>query len=201
MGLWDNLFGKSETKPSKLDKEITQDLVNFGKEVAAIPYMPWMGLSQAGFNPQQKASMQAFADMGNAFGMGMPTDVNASLPPTQQGPGGIEGYSSYPQFEQNLADVLEKYPDFADRYAQFYNLDPSRLFGGEESGTGSGNKGSTSNPGYTGGGTLGGIINGGLPSAGTPGTSGNKGPISLSSLMTNGGTGLRGGFTSGAPRG
>jgi len=199
MGIWDTLTGSSETKPSKLDKEITKDLVNFGKEVAAIPYMPWMGLSQAAFNPQQKGAMQAFANMGNAFGMGMPTDISAGMPAEETGPGGIKGFSAYPQFEKNLADILEAYPDFADRYAEFYNMDVSRLFGGEGGAGTGGNKGSTSNPGYTGGGSLGNLINGGLPSAGTPGTSGNKGPINMSSLLNPKSGGI--GFTSGAPRG
>jgi hypothetical protein len=122
-----SLGGSSSTKPDKYTKEIIDELMSYGKEVGKIPYQPWTGIDVAGFNPQQQAAMQSFADMGNAFGMGMPTDVMQGMPTEYTDASGTTGYSGFPAWMQNLE--ANRNTAAAGRYSGFYDLPVEDLYG------------------------------------------------------------------------
>ena len=127
MGILDFLGGGSESGPTKQDKQFQKEVFEYAKEVGKIPYQPWAGVDVAAFNPQQDAAMQAYADMGNAFGMGMPTDVTAGRPKVYTDASGASGYSSFPAWMQNLE--ANKNTPAAERYAKFYDLPVGSLYG------------------------------------------------------------------------
>jgi hypothetical protein len=147
-----SLGGSSETKVDKFTKEITKELMAYGKEVGKIPYQPWAGLDVAAPNAQMDSGMQAFADMGNAFGMGMPTDVTQGRPNTYTDASGAKGYSGFPAFMQNLE--ANKNTPAAQRYSEFYDLKPADLYGNTNLGsvTGVNPVGTSTTPGGKGGG-------------------------------------------------
>lgn len=204
MGIFDFLGGSDKSGPTKQDKEFQKELFELAKEVGKIPYQPWTGIDVASFNPQQDAAMQSFADMGNAFGMGMPTDVTAGRPKEYTDASGVKGYSSFPAWMQNLK--ANKNTPAAGRYADFYGLGVDSLYGSGNatdsvtgidptgSGTTTGGKGP---PPGTGTGT-------GSGTGGSAGT-GGKGPLNsgLGNIMGMVGApnNLSRGFTSGAARG
>jgi hypothetical protein len=122
-----SLGGSSSTKVDKFTKEITKELMAYGKEVGKLPYQPWTGLDVAAINPQQQAGMQAFADMGNAFGMDMPADATAGMPTKYTDASGAQGYSGFPAWMQNLE--TNKNTAAAGRYSKFYDLPVEDLYG------------------------------------------------------------------------
>ena len=125
----------STTTKQKMDPKalaIINELSDFGKEVARMPYMPWIGNDVAATTPQQNAGMQSFADMGNEFGMGMPTDVSQDMPTATKDPSGAWGYSSHPAYLAAAAAAANENPLGAKRYADFYDMDIKNLFGGAD---------------------------------------------------------------------
>jgi hypothetical protein len=73
--------------------------------------------------------MQAFADMGNSFGMGMPTNVIEGMPTAKTDASGVSGYSSYPAYKEAAAKAAMESPEAAKRYADFFDMSPMALFG------------------------------------------------------------------------
>lgn len=125
--------GGKQKVEQKMDPQalaMIKEMSAFGKEVAKMPYMPWQGNDVAAFTPQQTAGMQAFADMGNSFGMGMPADVSAGMPTAKTDASGVTGYSSYPAYKEAAAKSAMDNPDAARRYSDFFDLPVSSLFGG-----------------------------------------------------------------------
>lgn len=128
----------SQTVEQKMDPQamaMIQEMSAFGKQVAKMPYMPWQGLDVAAFTPQQVGGMQAFADMGNAFGMGMPTNVMKGLPKPTTDSSGVSGFSAYPMYQDAAKKSAIAQPEAAARYADFFDMPVSSLFGGEGAGT------------------------------------------------------------------
>lgn len=125
----------STTTTQKMDPQalaMIKEMADFGKEVAKMPYMPWTGNDVAALTPQQTAGMQAFANMGNEFGMGMPTDVAADMPNATRDASGAWGYSAHPAYLDNAAKAANENPLAAKRYADFYDMNISDLFGGAD---------------------------------------------------------------------
>lgn len=73
-----------------------------GKNTAELGYMPYMGPEVAAFTPAQTSAMQNTFDASRAFGMSAPDDAMAGMPQAQTFAGGIQGYSSYPTFQESL---------------------------------------------------------------------------------------------------
>lgn len=128
--------GKGSTETTqKMDPKalsMIKEMSAFGKEVAKMPYMPWTGNDVAAQTPQQQAGMQSFADMGNSFGMGMPTDVSQGLPDAQKDASGAWGYSSHPAYLEAAAASANENPLAAKRYSDFYDMNVKDLFGGAD---------------------------------------------------------------------
>jgi hypothetical protein len=167
--------GKQKTT-QKMDPQalaMIKEMSAFGKEVAKMPYMPWTGNDVAAMTPQQVGGMQAFADMGNSFGMGMPTDVMAGMPTAKTDASGVSGYSSYPAYKEAAAKAASESPEAAKRYADFFDMPASSLFGdgsnyvptSAPASSGSGNKGSP------------------FSQPQSQQTSGSKGPQQMANLM------------------
>jgi len=90
-----------------------------------IGYMPYYGVDIAGFSPMEQQAMQGTVSQAQAFGLapqGM--SAMAGMPqPQQYDIGGgqmVSGYSSAPLYEQALAEVQRKQPEFAQRYGKLY---------------------------------------------------------------------------------
>ena len=125
----------STTTTQKMDPKalaMIKEMSDFGKEVAKMPYMPWTGNDVVALTPQQTAGMQSFANMGNAFGMGMPTDVTSKMPTATQDASGAWGYSAHPAYLEGAAKAANENPLAAKRYANFYDMNISDLFGGAD---------------------------------------------------------------------
>lgn len=163
--------GATTTKPDKVTMQMINELFKYGKEVGKIPYQPWTGLDVAAFTPLQQAGMQSFANMGNSFGMGMPTDVMAGMPQAQVDSSGVTGYSGYPAFAQNLA--ANAATPAAQRYAEFFKLPVEALYGDPSSGL---------NPSLK----IAGGANGGFASGTTPQTMNNPTGIPKTPASTSG---------------
>lgn len=125
----------STTTTQKMDPKalaMIKEMSDFGKEVAKMPYMPWTGNDVAAITPQQTAGMQSFADMGNEFGMGMPTDVSQGMPTATKDASGAWGYSAHPAYLAGAAGAANENPLAAKRYANFYDMNVKDLFGGAD---------------------------------------------------------------------
>jgi len=85
-----------------------------------VGYIPYMGPTQAAFAPQQIAGMQGQSDMAAAFGMPNVGNVEASIPQPRDFGGGIQGYSSFPMYEEARREHAESFPGQADFYSAFF---------------------------------------------------------------------------------
>jgi hypothetical protein len=105
-----------------------------------------------------------------------PTNVAAGMPKVYTDASGAQGYSGFPAYMQNLA--ANKDTAAADRYAGFYDLPVSALYG---TGTGGGVTGIAPAPGPSTGGWTPGTGSGGSGSGGSG--SGSKGPTGGTNVM------------------
>lgn len=83
-----------------------------GQQIANQGYTPYMGADVAAFNPTQVGAMQDSANWNAAFntpGQAAP-DVAASLPKAQDFGNGMQGYSSYNGYLDQLETLKSKYP-------------------------------------------------------------------------------------------
>lgn len=116
--------GSTETDvkiPEFLEQGFKEGLQR-GRNVAELGYMPYMGPDVAAFTPAQTSAMQNTFDASRAFGMSAPTDAMAGMPQAQTFAGGIQGYSSYPTFQESLAKLRESRPGQMAAYdAMFIN--------------------------------------------------------------------------------
>ena len=175
--------GSSSTKPDKWTKEITEELMAYGKEVGKLPYQPWAGVDVAAMTPMQEQGIQQMSDLGKSFGMGgMDNAGSAGMPTTYTDASGNRGYSSFPAFAQNLEQ--SRGTAAADRYAKFYDLPVDAIYGkggnyGSVTGDSPADYGATGGKG--GGGTA--YLPGTGGTGGTGGTTGAKGTAPGSSLF------------------
>ena len=95
------------------------------EDLQKIGYMPYYGPDVVGFNPMQQQAMQGTVNQAQAFGLA-PQGMNAmaGMPQTQQfniGNGqSVQGYSSAPLYEQAVAELQTRQPEFAQRYNRLY---------------------------------------------------------------------------------
>jgi hypothetical protein len=111
-------FGSS-SQESKSSSQLPEWYVPYAKEslkrgqqIANQGYTPYMGADVAAFNPQQISGMQGAADWNAAFntpGQAAPS-VAASLPQAQNFGNGMQGYSSYGGYMDQLENLKKKYP-------------------------------------------------------------------------------------------
>jgi len=89
-----------------------------------IGYQPYVGPDLAAFNPTQMAGFQNQIDAAEAFGLGGGGAPMQSLGPAQDF-GGVQGYSSFPIFEQAQQELAARNPEQQAKYdALFGNQIP-----------------------------------------------------------------------------
>lgn len=113
---------KTKNEPPAWWSKAAQEALAQAEKASKIGYVPYMGPDVAALNPQMIQGMQQAADWSAAFdtpGVAAPS-VAASIPaPTDFG-GGIQGYSSYPMFQDALAAFEKAYPGQAAYIRSFF---------------------------------------------------------------------------------
>ena len=120
--------GGSQTQkteiPSWIQQPAERNLAR-AEDLQKIGYMPYYGADVVGFNPMQQQAMQGTVNQAQAFGLA-PQGMNAmaGMPQTQQfdigGGQTVQGYSSAPLYEQAVAELQTRQPEFAQRYNALY---------------------------------------------------------------------------------
>jgi hypothetical protein len=106
--------------PAWLEQAAQENLARAG-EVSRIGYTPYMGPDVAALSPMQVSAMQGTGQAASAFGL-PGGDPMAGMPAPQTFAGGVQGYSSYPLYEQALANLRATAPgQFAALQAPFIN--------------------------------------------------------------------------------
>lgn len=82
--------------------------ISKAEELAQIGFTPYMGLDVAAVTPMQEAAMRNTAMAAQAYGL-EGADPMAGMPQAQT-VGGVRGYSSFPIYEQALAELEARMP-------------------------------------------------------------------------------------------
>jgi len=106
--------GGGSTSQQKIPKYIddaSRRNVARSEAVQQIDYMPWMGADVAAFNPTQLSAMQGNIGAAQAFGLA-PQGLQAAqgMPQAQTFADCTQGYSSFPMYEQALAEAARRDP-------------------------------------------------------------------------------------------
>jgi hypothetical protein len=106
--------GKGGSQTSKVEipawlEDPSKRAIQRGEDIAAIGYTPYMGPDVAAFTPMQQSAFQGTSDAAGAFGMPS-VDGMAGVPQAQQFSGGVQGYSSYPIFQQTMDQFRTERP-------------------------------------------------------------------------------------------
>lgn len=112
----------SETQVPDWIKQPSQRAIARGEDIAQIGYTPYMGPDVAALTAPQMAGMQNTAGAASAFGMGG-GDPMAGMPQAQTFGGGVQGYSSFPIYNQVEQDFAAARPGQYD-YMQSFFIDP-----------------------------------------------------------------------------
>lgn len=131
--------GGSQTTKSEIPawvQQPAQRALQRGEDISRIGYTPYMGPDVAAFTQPQIDSMQNTSDAASAFGMAS-SDPMAGMPEPQTFAGGVQGYSSYPLYEETLKSFKNERPGQYD-YMQSFFIDPSS---GRQRGGGAGQTG------------------------------------------------------------
>lgn len=79
-----------------------QDAITRAQSAAGVGYMPWTGPDVAALTPLQNAAMGSTNAAASAFGL---PQAGSGLPAPQTFAGGVQGYSSYPMYQQALGQI------------------------------------------------------------------------------------------------
>jgi len=93
-----------------------------------IGYQPYMGADLAAFNPTQKAAMQSQLDTASMFGMSAPKTPLQGMPEARTFAGGVQGYSSFPLFEQARRELGKRNPQQQRIYNSLFGQNPARKY-------------------------------------------------------------------------
>ena len=78
------------------------------EQAAAIGYVPYMGPDVAAMTPMQMAAFDSTNAAASAYGL--PTASSTGLPTATTYSNGMQGYSSYPMYQQAVEDFAKMYP-------------------------------------------------------------------------------------------
>ena len=94
------------------------------EEAQQIGYIPYTGPEVAAFSPTETALMQSRGNTAQAFGI-VPQgfDAMAGMPQAQEFAGGIQGYSSFPLYEQAVQEFASRAPGQFAAYNRLF-VDP-----------------------------------------------------------------------------
>ena len=118
MGWFSNLFSgenKSTVAQPQWATDAAEEALALARQRNKIGYVPYMGPEVASFAPQQVEAMQSVQDRSSMFqhpGQAAP-QVADSLMPDQDFGGGMHGYSSFPGFQAQMAQMEKMYPGMA----------------------------------------------------------------------------------------
>ena len=123
-----------------------KDNIARANEAAQIGYVPYYGPDVAAFNPTQEAAWANTGQAADAFGLAAPSSPMAGMPAPQEFAGGVQGYSSFPLYQQGLEQLKANAPGQYDAIMNMF-IDPltGRPRGGETQG-GKGGSGSGQQP-------------------------------------------------------
>jgi hypothetical protein len=114
---------KTDTEESAISQEAKANQLWSNRLASAMPFTPYMGPVAAAFSPQEIAGMEGTNTLAAAFGMPTAGPVAESIPTPQEYAGGIQGYSTFPQFNQMLAAYQDLYPG-AFQYLSGFTIPP-----------------------------------------------------------------------------
>lgn len=123
--------GQTQTQTASIPKYIedaSKENLARARHVASLDYMPYMGPTVAALGPLQLQSMQSTGMGMEALGLApQGFDATAGMPQAQDF-GGIQGYSSFPLYEQAVAELARANPaQFGARQAMFINPQTGEL--------------------------------------------------------------------------
>ena len=115
--------GSSSTELPAYLQAFQQQNMHEANQLADLGYLPYTGPEVAAVNPWEEQAAYNQAQMSNAFNMGAPEGTVASrMPDVVTGPDGSQGYSSFPLFQQAVAEMANVAPEYDDRYRHRMNL-------------------------------------------------------------------------------
>jgi hypothetical protein len=118
--------GSTTTQKTQIDPHLAREskkAMDLAKLVAQLPFSPNLGVSIAGFTPQQLAAQDTANVRSAAFGLPSSAQSAAQvMPPTQTSPSGIQGYSTAADY-QGMRDASMT-PEL-QRYIEQFFLDPN----------------------------------------------------------------------------
>ena len=89
-------------------EDASKQAVNQSQQAGSIGYNPYMGPSVAAFNDTQNAAFAGANQAASAYGM--PTSTGNGMPAPTTYAGGMQGYSSYPMYQQALMSLQKQNP-------------------------------------------------------------------------------------------
>ena len=106
--------GKGGSQTSKVEipawlEDPSKRAIQRGEDIASIGYVPYMGPDVAAFNPMQQSAFQGTSSAASAFGLPS-SDGMAGMPQAQEFAGGVQGYSSYPMYQQTMDQFRAERP-------------------------------------------------------------------------------------------
>lgn len=84
-------------------------------DASKIGYTPYMGPDVAALNPMERQAMQNSVTAADSFGLGGGINPTAGMPEAQDF-GGVQGYSSFPIYEQALSELRMRAPGQMEQY-------------------------------------------------------------------------------------
>lgn len=116
--------GGSQTQKTEIPKWIeepaTRNLAR-AEAVQKLGYMPYSGIDVAGFTPTQQAAQQMNIGAAEAFNMLPQGQIVAGQGmPQQTTINGMTGYSSFPLYEQAVAEMRARQPETAAEYDKLF---------------------------------------------------------------------------------
>lgn len=94
--------------PDYLEEPIKRNIAK-AEDLATIGFTPYMGPTVAAMTPMQQAAMQNTSSAAQAYGLGAAPGQEV-MPQPQTFAGGVQGYSSFPIYEQALAELQSRMP-------------------------------------------------------------------------------------------
>jgi len=97
-----------QTIPDYLEAPIRRNIAK-AEDLAQIGFTPYMGPEVAAMTPMQQAAMRNTSQAAQAYGL-QAAPGQEIMPEPQTFAGGIQGYSSFPLYEQALAELEARMP-------------------------------------------------------------------------------------------
>ena len=115
--------GKQKTEIPGWLEDRAKTFMERADKSSQIPYMPYMGPDVAALNPMERQSMNNSVAAASAFGLGGGINPTAGMPEAQDF-GGVQGYSSFPIYEQAVNELNLRAPGATRQYNDLF-VDPA----------------------------------------------------------------------------